>query len=369
MSFMMELRRRNVFRVAAAYVVASWVIIQVVTSIGAPLNFPDWFEAAVIVLLIIGFPIAILVAWAFELTPDGIKVTPAGKEASAPPRWRLLDTALVLGLVAVAAAMIWSQMSPGVDRAAPPSVVSSDKSVAVLPFADMSPEGDQAYFGDGIAEELLNELTRLEGLRVASRSSSFAYREKALDLRSVAEALNVSTILEGSVRKDGDRIRVTAQLIDAADGYHLWSETFDRELKDIFAIQEQIATAAAGALGVRLGVGGSDAFLGAGTTNIDAYEAYLRRDYERAIELDPNYAAAWARQGIRIASSQWRHMPEDAPSIRENAFGYIARAMELDPESGVVQGRLATLRYGPGGGRRLRSRSLSLWNSTVTAAT
>lgn len=345
MSFLTELRRRNVFRVAATYVVASWVIIQVVTSVSAPLNFPDWFDAAVIVLLIIGFPIAILVAWAFELTPDGIIATPASNSASAPSRWRLLDTALVLGLVAVAAAMVWSQISPGIDPADPPSSVPSDKSVAVLPFADMSPEGDQAYFGDGIAEELLNELTRLEGLRVASRSSSFAYREKVLDLRLVAEALNVSTVLEGSVRKDGDRIRVTAQLIDAADGYHLWSETFDSETKNIFAIQEQIATAAAGALGVRLGVGGSNAFRGAGTTNIDAYEAYLRKNYERAIELDPDYAAAWARQGIRIASTMWTSMPEDAPTIIDNAYTYIERALELDPESGIAHGRFAALIY------------------------
>jgi TolB-like protein len=226
--------------------------------------------------------------------------------------------------------------------------VSSDKSVAVLPFADMSPQGDQGYFADGIAEELLNELSGLDGLRVASRSSSFAYRETTIDLQSIAAALNVSTVLEGSVRKDGDRVRVTAQLIDVAGGYHLWSETFDRELKDIFAIQEQIATATAGALGVQLGVGGSNAFKGAGTVNFDAYEAYLRRDFERAIELDPNYAAAWARRGIEIASSQWVNMPEDAPSIRENAFGYIAQAIELDPESGVAQGRLATLSYGFG---------------------
>jgi TolB-like protein/tetratricopeptide (TPR) repeat protein len=337
-----------VVRVAATYVIASWVIIQVVTSISTPLNLPGWFDAVVIVLLIIGFPVAVLVAWAFELTPDGIKVTPSADGASVPPKWRLLDTALVLALLAVAAAIVSGQITPGPEPITREATVSSDKSVAVLPFADMSPQGDQGYFADGIAEELLNELSGLDGLRVASRSSSFAYRETTIDLQSIAAALNVSTVLEGSVRKDGDRVRVTAQLIDVAGGYHLWSETFDRELKDIFAIQEQIATATAGALGVQLGVGGSNAFKGAGTVNFDAYEAYLRRDFERAIELDPNYAAAWARRGIEIASSQWVNMPEDAPSIRENAFGYIAHAIELDPESGVAQGRLATLSYGFG---------------------
>jgi TolB-like protein/tetratricopeptide (TPR) repeat protein len=337
-----------VVRVAATYVIASWVIIQVVTSVSTPLNLPDWFDAVVIVLLIIGFPVALLVAWAFELTPDGIKVTPSADGGSAPPKWRLLDTALVLALLAVAAAMVSGQISPGPDPVTREVTASADKSVAVLPFADMSPEGDQGYFADGIAEELLNELAHLDGLRVASRSASFAYRETTTDLQSVADALNVSIILEGSVRKDGDRIRVTAQLIDAADGYHLWSQTFDRELKDIFAIQEQIATATAGALGVQLGVGGSNAFKGAGTTNLEAYEAYLQSDYERAMELDPNYAAAWARQGIRIASLQWQNMPEDAPGFRENAFGYIEHALELDPENGVAGARFATLVYGRG---------------------
>lgn len=346
MSFLTELRRRNVVRVAATYVIASWVIIQVATSVSAPLNLPDWFDAVVIVLLIIGFPVALLVAWAFELTPDGIKVTTSDEGVVAPPKWHLLDTALVLALLAVAAAMVSGQVSPGPDPVTREVTASADRSLAVLPFADMSPEGDQGYFADGIAEELINELARLDGLRVASRSASFAYRETTIDLQSVAGALSVSTILEGSVRKDGDRIRVTAQLIDAADGYHLWSETFDRELKDIFAIQEQIATATAGALGVQLGVGGSNAFKGAGTNNLEAYEAYLRGDYERAIKLDPNYAAAWARQGIQIAALQWQNMPEDAPGFRESAFGYIEHALELDPENGVAHARLATLMYG-----------------------
>ena len=200
MSFLTELRRRNVFRVAATYVVASWVIIQVVTSVSAPLNFPDWFDAAVIVLLVIGFPVAIVLAWAFELTPDGIKVTSSDATPDAS-EWRILDTALVIALVAVAAAVIWTQLSPDIDRATSSAIVAADKSVAVLPFVDMSPTGDQAYFADGIAEELLNELTRLEGLRVASRSSSFALRDRAMDIRSFGELLDVTTVLEGSVRK------------------------------------------------------------------------------------------------------------------------------------------------------------------------
>lgn len=358
LSFLTELRRRNVFRVAATYVVASWVIIQVVTAVSEPLGFPDWFEAGIIILLVIGFPIAILLAWAFELTPDGIRATPS-EEISAAPEWRILDTALVIGLVAVAVAVVWARVSPDMDGAGSSTISSADMSVAVLPFVDMSPTGDQAYFGDGIAEELINELTRLEGLRVASRSSSFAYRDKAMDLRSIGEALNVTTVLEGSVRKDGDHIRVTAQLINSADGYHLWSETFDRELEDIFAIQGEIASAVGGALGVRLGVGTVNAFLGAGTTSVEAYETYLRglstpifasaaermRLFERAVELDQEYAVAWAALGLTVGSTMWISPVEEAPQILDRAIPILNKAVELEPDSAYSYTLLATVNY------------------------
>ena len=346
------------FRVAATYVVASWVIIQVVTAISEPLGFPDWFEAGVIVLLVIGFPVAILLAWAFELTPDGIKTT-ASEGTSATPEWRVLDFALVLGLLAVVAAVVWSQIVPDADGTRSATTGSADKSVAVMPFVDMSPSGDQAYFGDGIAEELINELTYLEGLRVASRSSSFAYRDSGMDLRSIGEALDVTTILEGSVRKFGDRIRVTAQLINTADGYHLWSRTFERELDDIFAIQAEISGAVAGALGVRLGVGTVNAFLGAGTTNVDAYETYLRglstpilsssaeriRLFERAVELDPEYAAAWAALGLSVAASTWISPVEESPQLLDRAIAILDKAVELEPHSSYSYTLLATVNY------------------------
>ena len=358
MSILTELRRRNVFRGAATNVVASWVIIQVVTSVSAPLNFPDWFDAAVIVLLVIGFPVAIVLAWAFELTPDGIKVTSSDATPDAS-EWRILDTALVIALVAVAAAVIWTQLSPDIDRATSSAIVAADKSVAVLPFVDMSPTGDQAYFADGIAEELLNELTRLEGLRVASRSSSFALRDRAMDMRSIGESLDVTTVLEGSVRKDGERIRITAQLINAVDGYHLWSETFDRELEDIFAIQDEIAAAVAAALGVRLGVGNVNAFRGAGTRNVEAYESYLRglsisffapteertRPFERAVEIDPQYSAAWAALGLTHASTTWFSPVEESPQIVERAIRILHRAVDLEPDSSYSYALLATANY------------------------
>ncbi len=354
-----ELRRRNVFRVAAAYAVVGWLIIQVVSALSAPLNLPEWFEAVTVALLAIGFPIALLFAWAFDLTPDGIRLTQRDDAATKESSGNKLDYALIGGLVVVAAVTLWGQLPTASVNDLTQSVdVEEPPSIAVLPFADMSPNGDQEYFGDGIAEELLNELVRLEGLRVASRTSSFSFKNSGSDVLVIAETLNVNSILEGSVRKDGDRIRITAQLIDAADGYHLWSGTYDRYLTDIFAVQEEIATAVAGALGVTLGVGGVNAFHGAGTRDIEAYETYLQglsltvpaaqriAALERAIQLDPNYAAAWAALGIEIGGRMmWSSLPDEAPGLIEKGSDLIQRALELDPESARANNMQGTLRY------------------------
>lgn len=340
------------FRVAATYVVASWLIIQVVTSVSEPLKFPEWFDAAVIVLLVIGFPIAVLLAWAFELTPEGIRATVSDGVAGSSG-WRPLDTMLVIALTAVA---LVTGISLLASHDSPPS--SAHKSVAVLPFYDMSPAGDQQHIGDGMAEEMLDELVRLDGLNVVSRTASFAYRDSDEDLRDIARSLGVATILEGSVRTNSDQLRVTAQLIDATDGYHIWSQTFDRPMSDIFAIQEEIAKSVAGALGVSLGVGDVNAFRGAGTTSVQAYEAYLRamrlpfvsqgeriRTLERAVELDPNYGAALAALGLEIASTTWGKPPEEAPSILARAIGILMRAVETAPDSAYAASLLATVNY------------------------
>lgn len=343
MKLVTELKRRNVFRVGAAYLVASWLIVQIVSAIREPLGLPIWFETMVLVLLGIAFPFALILAWAYELTPDGVRAE-SGDEA--PPRSGAVDYVLIGALVAVLAMMAWTGFQAPVEDA--PVVASgaeTEQSIAVLPFVDMSPERDQEYLGDGIAEELLNELYRLDGLRVAGRTSSFAFKHTPQDLKTIGETLGVETILEGSVRKNGDRVRITAQLINAADGFHLWSDTYDRELADIFVIQEDISSAVAGALGVRLGVGGVNDFRGAGTRNLDAYEAYLRRNYERAVELDPDYSAAWARLGVTTGATMWRNPPEQAPKIIERAMVYTERALALDPDSSTVHQQYATLIY------------------------
>ena len=378
-----ELRRRSVFRVAAAYVVASWIVVQVVSALNSPLSLPEWFERVVIVLLAIGLPIAIVLAWAFELTPDGIKLTSSAETGDAPPSGSKVDLALVAALVAVAAATLWTSRAPDGPGTGSQPAFTGAPSIAVLPFADMSPAGDQAYFGDGIAEELLNELARLDGLQVAGRTSSFAYRDSQLGNQAIGEALNVATVLEGSVRKDGNRLRVTAQLIDVGNGFHLWSETYDREMTDIFVIQENIAREVAGALGVQLGVGGVNSFAGAGTTNFDAYEAYLRaaddgasigsmereRLLRRAIELDPEYAAAWGLLGLTNAARMWVSQPEDAPALLQAALPALQRAVELDPQSGFAWSMLGTIQYPSHdwiGAQQSYERAVSLLRSHTT---
>ena len=274
---------------------------------------------------------------------QGYRLMPEVEAVSGPRKeqgrrsFRGVWSIIVATILVVVCAGLWL-VKPG----PPPSI-------AVMPFVDMSRDGDQGHLADGIAEELINSLASLDGLQVASRTASFAVENTHEDLAAIGEQLGVSTILQGSVRKSGDDIRIAVQLIEAETGFQLWSETFARELVDIFAIQEQIAIATAGALGVRLGVGTSNAFGGAGTTDFAAYEAYMRQDFKRAIELDPNYAAAWAREGIRIAATMWTSMPEDAPGIIEQAHRYTARALELDPESASAHGRFGALSCATGG--------------------
>lgn len=230
-------------------------------------------------------------------------------------------------------------------------------SIAVLPFEDISPGRDQAYLANGIADELRLELQRLEGLRVAGRTSSIAYAQE--DSKTIGEVLNVDAIIEGSVRKEGDNVRITAQLTDATDGFAIWSDSYNRKLEKIFEMQEQIATSVAGSLGVSLGVGGINAFYGAGTQNIKAYEAYLQaknKDYsesgvaeaipllERAVELDPNYAVAWSMLALRVLTNTYDVPVDETPEVVARAFEFASRGLKLDPESAATQSAWALVR-------------------------
>lgn len=304
-----ELRRRRMFRVIAVYLVVGWLLIQVSGATFGPLGLPEWALKLVIVLVGLGFVIACALAWTYDISGRGI-------ERTAP-----MATALP---------------------------VAPDASVAILPFADMSEARDQDYFCDGLAEEILNALASIQGMRVASRTSSFRFRDGTTDARDIGRALNVATIMEGSVRKSGERVRVTAQLIDAGNGYHLWSENFDRGLEDIFAIQEEIARSVAKALRVSLKTPEALDLQRYAPHDIRAYDFYLRgrqlegakdrikweysaQMYRRAIAIDPDYAQAHA--GLADVLSElmlWQFArPEE---VLDEALAASRRALELAPE-------------------------------------
>jgi TolB-like protein/Tfp pilus assembly protein PilF len=348
-----ELRRRNVFRVAAAYLVVGWMLIQVVTLIEAPLALPAWTDTLVIVLLGIGFPVAGLLAWAFDITPEGMRPTSNLEEgeSATPYSGRKLDYGIAVGLVLVIMMLGWQQLRPHSGTPTDSSALDAGSaSVAVLPFADMSADGDQEYFADGISEEILNVLVRLPGLRVAGRTSSFAYKGRNEDLREIGEALGVSYVLEGSVRRSGPRLRITAQLIRSEDGFHIWSETYDREMTDIFDIQDEIAAAVTGELAASLGLV-VERENSTRTDDILAYEYYLRarplfleRTTEStrqaltlltmAVARDPEFSPAWTSLAGVFQVYEFYHADASRESMalwRQAALETANRAIALNP--------------------------------------
>jgi TolB-like protein/Flp pilus assembly protein TadD len=289
MSFFNELKRRNVFKVAAAYIIVAWLIMQAGDTLAPALHLPEWVNSLLAFFLILGFPLALFFAWAFEMTPDGIKkekdvdrMQSITQVTGQKLNYTIIALLVVaLGYFAYDKFVLQPQIAAESTLAIEETVtakVSNEQSIAVLPFVDMSANGDHEYFSDGLSEELLNILAKIKELRVAGRTSSFAFKDKNEDLRVIGEKLNVDTILEGSVRKDDqrNRVRITAQLINVEDGYHLWSETYDRDLNDIFAIQNEIAHKVAQALRITLlgeDEGGLEAVV---NTDINAYDLYLK---------------------------------------------------------------------------------------------
>src|SRR5438067_11554190 len=221
-NFLAELKRRKVYSVAVTYAVVGWLLIQIVTQVFPPFEISNWAERLVIVAIVLGFPIALVLAWVYDFTRHGVKRT----EDLEPDR------------------------RPNIVQAA----AATEKSIAVLPFQDLSPERDHDYFSDGIAEEILTALTKIEGLRVAARRSSFWFKDKKADLKEIANKLNVEHVLEGSVRRDGNRVRISAELTDCENGFTLWSETFEREMQGIFALQDEITRAIVDALKLKLDI-------------------------------------------------------------------------------------------------------------------
>ena len=310
-----ELKRRKVVQVSIAYIVGPWLLLQVADATFEPLNLPQWSTTLVLWLLVLGFPVALILAWALEVTPQGIRRTKKRRKPIATRKKKNPE--------------------------------QPDATIAVLPFADMSPEKDQDHFCEGMAEEILNSLARIQGVQVASRTASFQFKDTTMDIDSIGERLNVNTVLEGSVRKAGNNLRVTAQLIKVADGYHIWSEGFDRELKDVFGIQKEIADNVVKAFQLSLGPDTKKAVEQQPTQNMEAYEYYLRgrrhfyqfsdqgwkqarEDFSHAIELDPDYALAYA--GLADCFSFIYMYADSAVSIRLQAETNSRLALQLAPD-------------------------------------
>ena len=319
--FIEELRYRNVFRVAIAYIIASWLLAQVADLAADAFDAPDWVMKMLIVVLLIGLPIALFLAWAYELTPDGVKKAkdlPADMPKDPRSKSQLNRITLVALVVAVAW-LGWDKMQrpvaePPVETTAEVVAEAVDRSIAVLPFVNMSSDEEQSWFSDGLTEEILNALARTPDLLVAARTSSFKYKGSNEDIPTIARALGVAHVLEGSVRSTKDRLRVTAQLIRASDGFHLWSQTYDRKPEDVIAIQEDIAVEIAVALETAMDPDALARMVSSGTASVPAFNAYLeglaidssslstgdtysflaaRDAYKRAIELDPEFSFAY----------------------------------------------------------------------------
>ena len=307
--FSAELQRRGVYPVVAAYAVTSWLLLQVGEVTFEPLNFPPSAMVVLIVLVVAGFPVAALLAWHYDITLSGIRRDRRPVRSGANGQHRV--------------------------------------SIAVLPFVDMSPDSDQRYFCEGIAEEILNSLSRIEDLRVAARSSSFRFQDDGADAQTAGRALGADAVLEGSVRKSDNRLRVTAQLVDVDGGYDLWSRSFDEELKDVFAIQDEIATSIADALLDTLTTRQRQSLQTSWRADIDAYDYYLRgRQFFRrfrkteieharsmfghAIDLDPTFALAWA--GYADCHSFLFMYADPKPEYATKARDASERALELEPD-------------------------------------
>lgn len=355
MSFFDELKRRNVFRVGAAYAVAAWLLLQVMDVVVPVIEAPDWFAKSMLLLLAIGFPIALIFAWAFELTPEGLKFERDVDRTSSvtASTSRKLDF-VIIGVLSVALAFfaidkfVWR--APASEASA-----SQKRSIAVLPFANMSGDPDQLFFSDGISEEILNSLVRVEGISVASRTSSFKYRGDITSIPDIAEQLGVLYVLEGSVRKSGRQLRITAQLIDAEADRHLWSETYDRQNNEIFEVQSDIANSIAEAIQGEMGIEvAANIPIQKLTDDMDAYDLYLKGQLalqrravtqdildsiqylEQAVALDPDFANAWAYLSAAYSTAPSWTLDDDTVQMTEFSDRAAERALELDPEQALA---------------------------------
>lgn len=385
MTILAELQRRNVFKVAAAYAAVAWMFLELSALALNAFSAPAWVMKVIIFLAVAGFAVAIVLAWALELTPEGFKLTTdsAASPSLSVPLYRKLTTitiaSLAFALVLVvldayvlndvpqlaeaagstAAAAEAAVAVPGAPIQSPPAEAVADdaaeKSLVVLPFSNLSDDADQEYFSDGLTEELINALSRVGDLLVTGRTSAFYYKNSAVPLMEIAESLNVNHVLQGSVRKSGTQLRISVALTEAATGFNLWSETFDRELDDIFMIQDEIAEAVTEALSVTLGAGAFD--VPGMTRNVAAYDEWLRAaanmdEYtpqsmqeaidhlEKAVNLDPDAALGWLRLATAYSGTVALLPPGQTQGFQQNADAARARAVSLAP--GMIEVQLIT---------------------------
>jgi len=316
-NFFSELKRRNVYKVAVAYAVVAWLLVQAASILFPTFEAPAWVMKVFVVVTLLGFPVALVIAWAFEMTPEGIKRTENVSPDEVIPQWsRRKFAALIITIAMLATGLllfktIRSNTTPSAQIAAPSA--SSQKSIAVLPLLNESGDPGDEYFSDGLSEELIAALAQIRELKVIGRSSSFRFKERKEDSKTIGEKLGVSTLLEGTVRKQGTRVRIVAELVNAADGIELWTRTFDRELKDLFALQEEIAAAVASSLKVTLLGPDERSSTKSAPRNPEAHNSYLLGHYhfqrgnlesyrkavtyfDEAIRLDPDYGLAYAER-------------------------------------------------------------------------
>jgi TolB-like protein/Tfp pilus assembly protein PilF len=395
MSLIKELKRRNVFRVAVAYGVVAWLLIQVGATLEPAMHLPEWTDSILAFFLLLGFPVAMFFAWAYELTPEGLKrdgdIAPdAGERAVASQKWDrliILVMAMAIGYFALdkyvlsepdetevvqVAAENQNGQTVTTETPAPTEQVDADtaipeKSIAVLPFVNMSSDPEQEYFSDGLSEELLNLLAAIEELKVAGRTSSFAFKGQNQDLRGIGEALGVAYLLEGSVRKGGNQVRITAQLIKADDGFHMWSDTWDRTLDDIFAVQDEIAATVAEQLKITLlGEAPHATVIDTRSWELTLEGRFLfnRRApgdleralelFEEAVEIDPNNAAAW------VGAAPLYRWLFDPPKV-EKTLEATEKALEIEPENPEAWAR----RAGPLAELDRQEEAIKAWQNAI----
>jgi TolB-like protein len=356
MSFFAELKRRNVFRAGIAYLIGAWLLAQIADLLIDNIGAPDWVMKTLFVVLGLGFFLTLFFAWAFEMTPEGVKRESQVDRSQSITKvtGHKLDRTIILILVLALAYFAWDKFAAPAPTAIPETASTTeqamiDKSIAVLPFVNMSADADNEYFSDGLSEELLNLLAKVDGLKVAARTSSFKFKGSEADIAEIGQKLNVATVLEGSVRKSGNQARITAQLIKVDDGFHLWSETYDRELDNIFEVQDEIATAIVDAL--KLPLLGHDAkpVTSTSANNFASYDLYLQgrhearqyseQSFKRAIEyylasLENDSSFAPAYSGLADAYmylSDFGDLPQgEAQKLARSA---TEKALSINPDS------------------------------------